>query len=78
MVNTAAVYAGLTGAAHLATKTLATGTLNYSAPMLLLTAWGADSIYYEGPAVTQGFTILGTLTNYNAEEIASHAYFFSP
>jgi hypothetical protein len=74
MLNTSAVYQGSTGAVNASTEALGTGTLSFTGPVLLVTAWAADSQYYQGLAVNQGFTVLGSLTNFMVEEIASHAY----
>jgi hypothetical protein len=77
MLNTPAVYQGATGAVNPSTESLATGSLSFTGPVLLVSAWASDSRYYQGLAVNQGFTIVGSLTNFMVEEIASHAYLIS-
>jgi hypothetical protein len=76
-VTTEEVYQGSPGAKSLSAESLATGSLPYAAPALLITAWGSDSRYYGGLAVDSGFTVLGSLTNFLTEEIMSQAHLVS-
>jgi hypothetical protein len=77
-ITTSAVYQNSTGAFMGSTESLATGSLSFTGPALLITAWASDSRFLASLSADQGFTMLGSQTNFMATEIVSHAYFISP